>query len=202
MNNLTLAGVFVEDKLFATLDPTVRRLKLPSGREILIADTVGFIRRLPHELIESFRSTFEEVSFSQLLLNIVDGSDPEANSQSEVVEGVLRDMDLATKPIITVVNKCDAEESHYTRDDGAVRISALRGDGLEALLQKVDDTLRAEFRRCVLKIPFKKGEILANLYKLGFVWKVVYEEDGILVDCELERKHFNKYLGYEIAENG
>lgn len=198
MNRLTEAGVFVEDKLFATLDPTVRRLRLPSGRDILMADTVGFIRRLPHQLVESFRSTFEEVSSSQLLLNVVDGSDPEANSQADVVETVLKEMNLAEKPILTVVNKCDADQIFYSVHDDAIKISALRGDGVDALLKKIDDTLRTEFRKCVLKIPFTSGDVLSSLYKLGFVEKVSYEQDGILIHCELCKKHFNKYRGFEV----
>lgn len=201
MNALTDAGVFVEDKLFATLDPTVRKLRLPSGRIVLIADTVGFIRRLPHELVESFKSTFEEVAFSYLMLHVIDGSDEEAESQSDVVLGVLKELGLDMKPIVTVVNKIDIPGQHYNISTDAVRISAAKGEGIDGLLAHLDDVLKREFRRACLKLPVNRGDILSNLYKLGYVWKVVYEGDDILVDCELHEKHFGKYREFEFCED-
>ncbi len=200
MNKLTDAGVFVEDKLFATLDPTVRRLKLPSQRVVLFADTVGFIRRLPHQLVESFKSTFEEVSYSQLLIHVVDGSDPEANSKAAVVDAVLSELGLSSKPCLRVVNKCDAGEIFYSGRSEDIKISALSGLGLNAMLASIDEVLRMEFRRTLLKIPFKRGDLLATLYQVGFISKVVYEGDGVLVDCELNKKHFSKHREFEIGE--
>lgn len=197
MNALTDAGVFVEDKLFATLDPTVRRLKLPSGREILISDTVGFIRRLPHELIESFKSTFEEVAHSQMLLHVIDGSDEEAATQARVARGVLKELGLGHKPCIDVINKCDRPGIYFRGDAHAVRISAARRQGIEALLSRMEEMLRAEFRRVLLRLPAARGDILSNIYKMGFVRKMDYEESSILVDCELHKKYYGMYREFE-----
>ncbi len=197
LNKLTGSDVFVEDKLFATLDPTVRRLKMPSGREVLFADTVGFIRRLPHQLIESFKATFEEVAHSHIILNIVDGSDPDAKQQIEVVKGVLEGMNLSDKPMIEVVNKIDGE-AEYRGGDESLLISAQRGDGLEDLLKKIEDVLKLEFKRTVLRLPLDRGDILSTLYRLGYIWKVDYDSSGILVDCELHQRFYNKYHKYMV----
>lgn len=196
MNALTDAGVFVEDKLFATLDPTVRRLRLPSGREVLLADTVGFIRRLPHELVESFRSTFEEVAHAQLLLHVIDGADEEAALQAGVVEGVLEELELHHKPRIDVINKCDAGHALYRGGEGALSISALRKTGIDRLRERIDEVLRREFQRTVLRLPHDRGDILSALYQLAYVSQVEYTDAGILVDCELHRKFFGKYRRY------
>lgn len=197
LNKLTGADVFVEDKLFATLDPTVRRLRLPSGREVLIADTVGFIRRLPHQLVESFKSTFEEVAHSHMLLNVIDGSDEEAQQQLDVVNGVLEEMKIGNKPRIDVVNKSDVEAA-YRGDDQSVTVSAVSGDGLDELLKRIDDMLRLEFRRTILRLPLERGDILSTLYRLGYIWKVDYDSTGILVDCELHQRFYNKYRKYTV----
>jgi len=193
MNAMTGAEVFVEDKLFATLDPTVRRLKLPSGREVLLADTVGFIRRLPHQLVESFRSTFEEVAHAKLLLHVIDGSDEEASAQADVVEGVLKELELSGKPRIDVVNKCDVPGSCGAGGRESLRISAATGEGVGMLLQRIDDVLRMEFRRSLLKLPADRGDIVSALYRLGYVTGVRYEADWIFLECELHEKFIGKY---------
>ncbi|MBT3182178.1 MAG: GTPase HflX [Deltaproteobacteria bacterium] len=200
MNAMTDADVFVEDKLFATLDPTIRRLRLPSGREVLLADTVGFIRRLPHELVESFRSTFEEVSYSHMLLHIIDGSDEEAGEHAGTVENVLAEMKLNHKPRIDVINKVDVDEICFKGDRNSVKVSALKGVGIENLLGRLDEALKLEFRRILLRLPFDRGDILSGLYRMGYVWRVEYEGDGILVDCELHQKFYGKYRSYEVVE--
>ncbi len=196
MNALTHAGVFVEDKLFATLDPTVRRLRLPSGREVLIADTVGFIRRLPHELVESFHSTFEEAGHAHLILHVIDGADEDAAAQAAVVESVLEELGLSAKPRIDLVNKCDLASAASASAPGALRISARNGLGIGELLARIDAMLRLEFRRAVLRLPISRGDILSGLYKLGSVNKVEYDDEGILVDCEMHEKFFGKYRRY------
>lgn len=198
LNALTDADVFVEDKLFATLDPTVRRLRLPSGREVLIADTVGFIRHLPHELIESFKSTFEEVAHAHLLLHVIDGADEEASVQADVVESVLMELNLNHKPRIDIVNKCDLPDACYRGEGPAIRMSALRREGVRELLGRLDEVLRLEFRRVILKLPHDRGDILSNLYRLGYVWNVDYTAEGIMVDCELHEKFVGKYKGYAV----
>lgn len=199
MNALTGAGVFVEDKLFATLDPTVRQLRLPSGRVVLLADTVGFISRLPHELIEAFKSTFEEVASAAVLLHVIDGSDEEAAVQARVVEGVLSELDLVGKPRLDLINKCDVPGFHFRGGPEALHLSALAGTGLEALLARLDDLLGEELEHCWLRLPPERGDILSGIYRLGRVHAVRYEEEGVLVECELAPKYRNKYRRYREA---
>ncbi len=199
LNTLTGADAFVEDKLFATLDPTVRRLRLPSGREILMADTVGFIRRLPHQLVEAFRATFEEVAHAHLLLHMVDGSDEEAPAHREVVERVLAELDLSAKPRLDVINKCDRPQAFRAEPD-AIVLSARTGEGLDRLREQLDEILRLEFHRALLRLPLDRGDILSTLYRLGYVGRVEYDGSGILVDCELHRKYYQKYRAFAVED--
>jgi len=193
MNALTHAQVFVEDKLFATLDPTVRRLRLPSGREVLLADTVGFISRLPHELIEAFKSTFEEVGSSQVLMHVIDGSDPEAAEKVRVVEGVLAELELAERPILEVVNKSDLGLGIYSGAQGSVNVSALTGQGTGDVLERLDRMLVEEFRRVVIRLPHGRGDVLSDLYRVGRVSRVDFEDEGVVVECELHEKQYGRY---------
>ncbi len=198
MNALTGAGVFVEDKLFATLDPTVRRMKLPSGREILIADTVGFISRLPHQLIEAFKSTFEEAASSAVLLHVIDASDEEARAHAEVVEKVLSELGMAGSPRIDAVNKCDCVQSHYRGDERAVRISALTGEGLPELVDMLDRNLRVDFRKVTLLLPMERGDVLSEIYRVGHVDAVKYGSRGIKVECRLHEKQCGRYREFTV----
>ena len=143
LNALTKAGVLTEDKLFATLDPTTRRLRLPSGRTILITDTVGFIQKLPHTLVEAFAATLEEVTESDLLVHVVDGSNPEFEAQISAVYQVLEELKSITKPIVTVFNKADRCEKKLPKTvlakyKPAVAVSALEQQGLDQLLRLID----------------------------------------------------------------
>ena len=152
LNTLTGAGVLAEDKLFATLDSTSRRLHLPLGTEVLLVDTVGFIRRLPHSLIKAFRSTLEEASRASLILNVLDASDPEAEIQYETTLSVLRELNAGEIPMITVLNKVDRIESAsdlrsaalLNRYAGSVAVSALKGDGLPELLARIESSLASQ----------------------------------------------------------
>jgi GTPase len=193
MNALTGAQVFVEDKLFATLDPTVRRLKLPSGREVLLADTVGFISRLPHELVESFKSTFEEVEAASVLMHVIDAGDDEAAEHVAVVEGVLAELGLAVKPMLDVVNKCDLDEIFYKGNAKSLRISALTGQGLSEILERLDTMLAVEFRSVTLMLPHDRGDVLSELYRIGRVKSVEYLDDFTRVECELHSKQYGRY---------
>ena len=196
MNALTEAGVFVEDKLFATLDPTLRKMRLENGREIIIADTVGFIRRLPHQLIDAFRATFEEAEASDLLLHVIDASMPECYHQITVVEQVLAELDMAAKPCIRVYNKCDSKEL-YVRDvrDG-VSISALKGTGLSELIAKIALTLAHDFRHVKLHLPHTAGKILSELYRIGRVKTVRHDRKDITVLADLPEKLVGRYKRY------
>ncbi len=195
MNQLTKASVFVEDKLFATLDPTVRRLRLPSGREVLLADTVGFIRRLPHQLVAAFKATFEEIGYADLILEVIDAADPDAQRQRQVVDEVLTEMELNQKPHLIVFNKSDLAEKHINAKD-AINVSALKAQGLDILINKIDHVLRENFLRIELKLPYAEGDILSTIYRVGHVFEVKHQDDYIYIDCELPHKYVQKYRKY------
>lgn len=196
MNRLTDAAVLVEDKLFATLDPTVRRLKLPSGREILLSDTVGFVRKLPHQLVESFRATFEEVEASDLLLHVIDSSHPHASEQGDVVNKVLEELQLHQKPHLIVFNKADLATD--SNGNGGLRISALTGQGTQELLEAIDGKLSESFRLVSLKLPFDAGATLSLLYRTSRILKREDKADGIHLDAVVDEKHFNKFSHFQV----
>ena len=199
-NQLTRAQVLVEDQLFATLDPTVRRLKLPSGRDILLADTVGFIRKLPHALVEAFKATFEEIAHAQLLIHVIDAADPEASQQAEVVQTVLQELELDHKPMITVLNKRDSVTTPLFGLKG-LSISALNGEGVLPLLEELDRVLRRDFMPLTLLLPHQRGDLLSQIYTLGHVESVTYLPEGIWVACQLHRKYFNKLKEFQLDPN-
>lgn len=196
LNTLTGAGVLEEDKLFATLDPTTRNLKLPSKQEVLMTDTVGFIRKLPHHLIEAFRSTLEEAKYADMILHVVDASNPQVDEQMHIVYETLTNLEVKNKPIITAFNKQDKiEGEHILRDfraDHIVRISAKRGDGLEELQGVIEEILRGQkiFIEKVysyadagkIQMIRKYGELLEEeyrgegIYAKGYVPAEIYEK--------------------------
>lgn len=191
-NALTKANVFVEDKLFATLDPTVRRLRLPSSRVILLTDTVGFIRKLPHTLVEAFKATFEEVSFADGLIHVVDASHPEVCTQIETVEQVLTELNLNHKPSLMIFNKKDQGVQALNGYQG-ILLSALTGEGIEQLLAEIDRLLRTPLTHAHFFLPHDRGDILTQLYSLGHVLAVRHREDGVAVECEIENKFIRRW---------
>jgi len=178
MNALTDADVLVEDKLFATLDPTIRRLRLPSGRQVLISDTVGFIRKLPHQLVEAFKATFEEVRAADVILHVIDSSHPTSQQQKAVVEGVLAELDLAQKPMLEVYNKVDLLGPSAANGHG-VRVSGRTGFGIEALLREIEAVLHQNFLTCKIKVPYAHSGHLDWLYRVGEVKSRKDLEDGV-----------------------
>ena len=196
LNAVTGSDAFVEDKLFATLDPTVRKVRLKSGREILIADTVGFIRRLPHQLIDSFRATFEEVALSDLLIHLVDITSPDAAGQIETVERVLKEFDLQERPRLMVFNKCDIPKRELGNPDGVIEISAMKKSGIGILLEKIDEILLESFETVVLKLPYSSAKVLDTLYQIGNVRGVIRKPRNITVKVDLDKKHIGKYSKY------
>jgi GTP-binding protein HflX len=195
MNRLTDAAVLVEDKLFATLDPTVRRLKLPSGREILLSDTVGFVRKLPHQLVESFRATFEEVEASSLLLHVIDASHPRAKEQTEVVDQVLEELGLHRKPQLRVFNKSDLGRNGH-EEEGIV-LSALTGEGIANLLEAIDRKLSESFRFVSLHLPYEEGAALSAIYRTGRVLKREDGPDGIHLEAAVDARHYAKFRHFQ-----
>jgi GTP-binding protein HflX len=182
LNRLTDAGVLAEDRLFATLDPRTRRLQLPGGETVLLSDTVGFIRKLPTQLVEAFRSTLEEVAEADLLLHIVDGSAANAQEQIDAVHEVLREIDADHLPELLAVNKADIappEVKHLVDAyPGSVLFSATTGDGVDDLLTVLGDRLRALDDVLELVIPFDRGDVVAAAHREGEVLLESHEEAG------------------------
>ncbi len=181
MNALTDAGVLAEDKLFATLDPTARSLRLPDGRQVLLIDTVGFVRRLPHHLVDAFRSTLEEAAEADVILNICDLSSPDAAEHLQVTRSLLDNLGCGDRPVIPVLNKCDKAEGILLPEAGrsAVRISAATGDGLPALLDAVAAALPPDRRRVHMLLPFTEGALAEQCRREGAVERDEYTPDGV-----------------------
>lgn len=193
LNALTDAGVLAEDKLFATLDPTARALTLPDGRSVMLIDTVGLVRRLPHHLVEAFKSTLEEAVHADLLLNVCDIASPEAAVQIEVTKALLQDLGVADTPVLTVLNKCDkVAEMPLTMGAGTVAISAKTGAGFEELLKKIQAMLPPSQRRMRMLIPYDKGALIAEIRQEGKIFSQEYREGGTEVDALVDRKIIHK----------
>jgi len=208
LNRLTEAGILAEDKLFATLDTTTRKFTLPAGSEILLTDTVGFIRNLPHHLIKAFRSTLEEAVYSDLLLIIVDASDPEFASQLKVTEDLLSDLGAADKPKLYVMNKCDKADnaelirSVSTSADNSefVPISARTGEGVDDLVTKLERMLGKDKHRVKLFLPMSAGAVLNEIYSNAENVEVEYTAEGIEVSATLDDKLYGKLSRYITEE--
>ena len=186
LNRLTDAGVLVEDKLFATLDPTIRMLTLPSGRKLLLADTVGFIRKLPHALIAAFRATLEEVVYADVLMHVIDAGSEEWQKQSDSVYEVLKALNAADKKILTVMNKVDCLTGHakFRRllwKPDSVAISASDGQGIDQLLEAMDEVLSHLNQAVELMIPYDESGLLNVLHEQAIVQKTEYMPEGIRV---------------------
>ncbi len=192
LNTLTGAEVLVEDKLFATLDPTTRRYTLPDGQALLLTDTVGFIQKLPHHLIMAFRATMEEVVDADMLLHVVDASHPQAVEHCEAVFDVLREIDAADHPVITVLNKSDLPESgpmierlHHAYPK-SVAVSAVTGDGLDDLAEMISEELSSWRVRIEELVPYG-DPVLGLIRARGRVISEVYREDGVAIVAEVDR---------------
>ena len=197
LNTLTDAGVLAEDKLFATLDPTARALKLPDGRSVMLVDTVGLIRRLPHHLVEAFHSTLEEAVEADLILNVCDISSEETLAQIETTRQVLQELGAGDKPVVTVLNKCDKlSQMPLVLEKGCVFISAKTGFGLEKLLEAIEKALPPTHLRLKLMIPFDKAAIYARLKDSSVVYAEEYTAHGILVDALVDMKMLHEVEGF------
>lgn len=199
LNKLTDANILAEDKLFATLDPTTRKLKLGSGQEILVTDTVGFIRKLPHHLIEAFKSTLEEAKYANLLIHMVDASNEEASSQMLVVYDTLRSLDVVDKDIITVFNKTDLMEDNMglPRDfhaDKVLKMSAKTGEGIEDLKKTVEDILQKQRVYLEHVFPYKDAGKIAIVRKFGEILSEEYIDEGISIKAYIPAEIFGKVI--------
>lgn len=201
MNRLTQAGVLAEDKLFATLDPTARALKLPCGKTVMLIDTVGLIRRLPHHLVEAFKSTLEQAAAADVLLNICDASNEEAGEHLRVTEELLQSLSAGERPVIPVLNKWDAvEDPEYAPHlPGAVRISALTGEGIDRLLQAVEDNLPEKTFDVKLLLPFEKAGLAARLREEGAVLAEEYVPEGLRLTARVDGRLYALVKEYDLS---
>jgi len=201
LNRMTDAGVVVEDRLFSTLDPRTRRLALPGGEVVLVSDTVGFVRKLPHQLVEAFQSTLEVVREADLLLHVVDGSALAPEAQIDAVRSVLAEIDAADVPELLVVNKVDrdrrAAERLAAAHPDSVVASAVTGAGLDELLVAMGTRLRRADRVVRLRVPFERGDILAAVHREGEVVEEVHGEGATVVEVLLDdagRARFSAFV--------
>jgi len=189
LNRLTDAGVLVEDRLFATLDPRTRRLELPGGEPVLVSDTVGFVRKLPHQLVQAFRSTLEVVAESDLLVHVVDASAADPDQQVDAVRTVLEEIGADRVPELVVFNKSDRAPSAnrlVADHPGSLAVSALKGDGVDELLAAVGDRLRAASGVVELLVPFERGDVVAAVHREGEVLTEQHTDAGTRLQARLD----------------
>ena len=198
MNTLTDAGVLAQDKLFATLDPTSRALTLPDGRKVMLIDTVGFIRRLPHHLVEAFKSTLEEAACAKVILNVSDASDPECPEHIRVTDELLDELGCSGKPIIPVYNKCDLlpEGASMFFESDAVAISAIDGRGLDKLLATIQKALPPTRARAKMLIPYSDGSAASALRKDSVIIAEEYRENGLYFEMIADAAMIDRYQSY------
>lgn len=188
LNQLTQAGVLAEDRLFATLDPTARALDLPDGRRVMLIDTVGLVRRLPHHLVEAFKSTLEEAASADLILSVCDITSPEMAQQLEVTQSLLSDLGAEATPMVVVLNKCDLLSGEVDLlGQQVVKLSAKTGQGVDALLEAIAAALPPTQLRMTLLLPYGAGELQARIQDLGRVYDRQYLPDGVLLDAAVDR---------------
>jgi len=209
LNRLTDAGVLVEDRLFATVDPTTRRFALPGGENVLITDTVGFVRKLPHQLVEAFRSTLDEVIEADLLIHVVDLSSADPEAQIRAVRDVLAEIGAHEVPELVAFNKADNLAARGAGPDtdallarlrqrhpGSVFLSAATGDGVDDLQTALSDRLRALFRVVELRIPYPRGDVLAAVHRAGEVLSEEHEADATRVQARLHEADVPRFVEF------
>ena len=190
--------MLAEDKLFATLDPTARRLILPDGANALLIDTVGLIRKLPHHLIKAFKSTLEEASSADVLIHVADASSPHINDNISVVEDLLIQLKASDKPIITVYNKIDlvSDRECVPPSVNSVEISAKTGSGVERLLERLCDILPEKRRNVKVLVPYQQGSIVAKLHEIAHINSESHTENGTLLDVVVDSKGYSIVSDY------
>ncbi len=196
LNHLTDAGVLAEDKLFATLDPTARKLTLPDGSPVVLIDTVGFIRKLPHHLIKAFRSTLEEATTADVLLHVVDASSPQMEQNTEVVEKLLYELGAHEKPIITVYNKADLAPDLVETKPLSVSISAKTGYNVERMMSILCEAMPEKRHRVKVLIPYSYGAVVSTIYKNANINSEEHTAEGTLMDITVDTKTLNRVSDY------
>ncbi len=203
LNRLTDAGVLVEDRLFATLDPRARRLELPGGEAVIVSDTVGFVRKLPHQLVEAFRSTLEVVAESDLLVHVVDAAAPDPEEQMKAVRSVLDQIGAGEVPELVVFNKLDVAPDEAKRlvadHAGSLAISAATGEGIASLLAAASDRLRALESVIELVVPYERGDVVAALHREGEVLVEAHEDGATRVRARLDAAGAARFREFVVA---
>jgi GTP-binding protein HflX len=203
LNRLTHAGVLVEDRLFATLDPTTRRLSLPGGETVLLTDTVGFVRRLPHGLVESFKSTLEVASAADFLVHVVDASAADPEGQIRAVHTVLEEIDALAVPELLVFNKADlapdAAKQLVEDHEGSVAVSAVTGEGIDVLLATLGDRLRSIAAVVEMVIPYERGDVIASIHREGEVVSTSHEDGGVRIRARLADASAGRLAEFVVA---
>lgn len=203
LNRLTDAGVLTEDRLFATLDPTTRRLALPGGEPVLLTDTVGFVRSLPHGLVEAFKGTLEVAALADYLVHVVDSSAADPNGQIAAVREVLVEIGAAEVPELVVFNKADlvpgVAKELAADHPGSVAVSAATGEGIELFLRTLGDRLRSLSKVVELRVPFDRGDVMASVHREGEVVSVTESDDGMQVRARLSEASVGRLAEYVVA---
>ena len=201
LNALIGADIPARDRLFDTLDTTTRRLTLENGRQVLLSDTVGFIRKLPHHLVEAFKATLEELAYADLILQVVDVSHPEWREQAAVAEALIDELARAETPRLAVYNKADllSDTSDLPEGRDVLLVSAATGRGLEALLARIDALLEQERRTYELLLPYGEGGLLEKLHREGRVLAAEYQAEGVRVTAEAPRALWERLAPYDLA---
>ncbi|MEO1165800.1 MAG: GTPase HflX, partial [Chloroflexota bacterium] len=208
INALTDSNVYVADQLFATLDPTTRRIELPSNREVLVSDTVGFIQKLPTTLVAAFRATLEEIIEADMILHVVDSSHPNVAAHIETVEDTLAEIDASDIPRVLVWNKmdlCELGTPEITDSDlyeAEVHISAKEHTGFDTLFNTISELLSAQLRPMKLLLPYDRGDIKSFLYESARVVSEEYIAEGTVLEVELPKALYQRYKDYEYPEFG
>lgn len=202
MNYLTEAGVLAENKLFATLDPTSRSLKLPSGVTVMLIDTVGFVRRLPHHLVEAFKSTLEEAAQADIILNVCDISSDEAQLHLEVTRDLLKELGCGDTPIVSVLNKCDllTERVEELRFTSSVKISAATGEGIDKLLEAIEENLPVRVKKVKMLVPFAEAGLIAEIRKGATLLSEEYTAEGILAEAIIDEKFWHRVRDFALED--
>jgi GTP-binding protein HflX len=206
LNRLTDAGVLVEDRLFATLDATTRRMDLPGGESVYMTDTVGFVRKLPHQLVDAFKSTLDVVVDADLLLHVVDCSDPDPSGSIDAVCYVLREIGADEVPVLYVFNKADLAPVAAVRlvagEPGSVSVSAENGEGIDGLLEALGRCLRDVTHLVDLVVPFDRGDVLAMVHREGEVLEETADESGWMVRARLDEGSAGRLSEFAVEGDG
>jgi GTP-binding protein HflX len=207
LNQLSNADIFSADMLFATLDPTTRRVKMPGGREVLFTDTVGFIQKLPPDIVAAFRATLEEITESDLLLHVVDATHPQAAAQMESVEQILAELEIDHLPQVIALNKVDLLTEDQNPTEGlalsgvAVPISALTGNGIDMLLTAVEAVMERNLQSLTVKLPYKRGDLLSLFHERGQVNSEDHLADGVVVSGRLPDRLIPYFEAFRLFED-